>query len=757
MNKEFENPLVSIIIPVYNGSNYLSQAIESALNQTYKNIEILVINDGSCDNGATEKIALSYSDRIRYFRKINGGVASALNLGVSKMRGEYFSWLSHDDLYLPTKIESQISAIQEIEEKFFVLFGGYTTIDSHGKKIKSFRLPESIYSDVNYLIAIDTRYTLNGCTTLIPKVLFTHFGCFDEKLRYVQDYEFWFRLARVVPFYYIDENNILSRTHPDQESQANNTKASLESDNFHYYAINQLIQSKTEISSELISNYIHNAIIYKNSNYKLTYIAMMDYLFHLSKEDLKILELCTKELRFFSDTSRYLSAFNKNKEKERILIFNNVWYIGGIERVIKNLTDNFSNDYDIFILIGESDKKKGFKLSNGITMIFIPDDSIEIELDISILCRILEIDIFIGNPNLLETLMPVYKTLRAIGTKTIAFNHYSYFLPFSYERLRQLAEIRLKSLSYADLAIWPSSFSTFVYSQFNNNGIAIPNPNSYDSIDLNNSKSGNYILCIGRFYDNVKRIDLILLAFKEMYLRNQDLILQIVGEVNFEYFLIDYDMTLFQFIKKLCIPKGNLNFIGEVEDPSPYYQNSSVLISASVSEGFGLVIAEALCFGLPVVAFEYSGISELVLNNYNGFVISKNNYKLMSEKVLSLIQNKTMLEEFSSNSVSHSRKFNKLKIMKDWKLIFSKLLSNNPGFVDSLRENIQYYDFDHNLYKQLMMNEYESHLVFREPKLQEKNLLNNRLSQIKRVIVHIRDRGLIYTSKKILERLKKTK
>jgi glycosyltransferase involved in cell wall biosynthesis len=71
--------LVSIVIPVYNGANYLADAIDSALNQTYSRFEIIVMNDGSKDNGATERVALSYGDRIRYFAKPNGGVASALN------------------------------------------------------------------------------------------------------------------------------------------------------------------------------------------------------------------------------------------------------------------------------------------------------------------------------------------------------------------------------------------------------------------------------------------------------------------------------------------------------------------------------------------------------------------------------------------------------------------------------------------------------------------------------------------------------
>ena len=77
-------PLVSIVIPVYNGANYMRQAIDSALAQTYGNIEIIVVNDGSTDGGETERIALSYGDRIRYFRKENGGCASALNYGISQ-------------------------------------------------------------------------------------------------------------------------------------------------------------------------------------------------------------------------------------------------------------------------------------------------------------------------------------------------------------------------------------------------------------------------------------------------------------------------------------------------------------------------------------------------------------------------------------------------------------------------------------------------------------------------------------------------
>jgi glycosyltransferase involved in cell wall biosynthesis len=104
-------PLVSIVIPLYNGANFLSEAINCALNQTYSNIEVIVINDGSKDDGAGREVALSFGDKIRYFEQENGGVSAALNHGISKMNGEYFSWLSHDDLYTNDHIEKQVGLL----------------------------------------------------------------------------------------------------------------------------------------------------------------------------------------------------------------------------------------------------------------------------------------------------------------------------------------------------------------------------------------------------------------------------------------------------------------------------------------------------------------------------------------------------------------------------------------------------------------------------------------------------------------------
>ena len=178
MNEMLKKPLVSIIIPVYNGENYLKEAIDSALSQTYENIEILVVNDGSFD--ATEKIALSYGDKIRYFKKENGGVSSAINLGIKNMRGEYFSWLSHDDKYAPDKIMKQVERLSGCHDKPLIAMCAVRYIDKNSdflrlKKSKAYD-EKKYYLWSESLIDILKVGSYNGCSLLIPKAVFECVG-----------------------------------------------------------------------------------------------------------------------------------------------------------------------------------------------------------------------------------------------------------------------------------------------------------------------------------------------------------------------------------------------------------------------------------------------------------------------------------------------------------------------------------------------------------------------------------------------------
>lgn len=209
--------LVSIVIPAYNGSNYLKEAIASALAQTYKNIEVIVVNDGSNDGGETEKIAKSYGSKIRYFKKENGGVASALNLGIEKMTGEYFSWLSHDDMYEKTKIEDQVNFLNKLDSKNIIVACNTKVLFESGIRKKE-KIDANTFKFIDIFLSTSANVGVNGCSLLIPKDAFEICGRFNPSLSVTQDYDLWFRMKDKYKFMLLDQYLVISRRHDEQDS-----------------------------------------------------------------------------------------------------------------------------------------------------------------------------------------------------------------------------------------------------------------------------------------------------------------------------------------------------------------------------------------------------------------------------------------------------------------------------------------------------------------------------------------------------------
>lgn len=214
------NEKVSIIIPVFNGSNYMRDAIDSALNQSYKNCEVIVINDGSNDGGETERIAKSYGDKIRYYSKENGGVATAVNMGIELMTGEYFAWLSHDDMFTSDKIEKQLSAIHEsgIENAICHCNFDFLYVEDN-KRIKVNWLEQYEKKQLEASCFAPVFLAIHGSTLLIHKSHFERVGNYDETLRATQDSEFLFRVMRNQKSVFVEDSLMISRIHKKQGQQ----------------------------------------------------------------------------------------------------------------------------------------------------------------------------------------------------------------------------------------------------------------------------------------------------------------------------------------------------------------------------------------------------------------------------------------------------------------------------------------------------------------------------------------------------------
>jgi glycosyltransferase involved in cell wall biosynthesis len=258
MSEDPVKPKVSIIIPVYNGSNYIKEAIDSALSQTYRNIEIIVVNDGSADDNKTENIALSYGDKIRYFSKNNGGVATALNYGIGKMTGDYMSWLSHDDMYLPHKIERQIDYLQNIKSVTTILYSDFEIFNVETGRsqvcVTSAVSPANNMLDTLYLLFAGT---IHGCTLLLPRRCFEEVGLFDETLKTVQDYDLWFKLLKArYDFRHIEGPLIITRHHKGQGTLSMAEIHQQEVERLYIWAFDEFYESFKRFSFEQVASFV---------------------------------------------------------------------------------------------------------------------------------------------------------------------------------------------------------------------------------------------------------------------------------------------------------------------------------------------------------------------------------------------------------------------------------------------------------------------------------------------------------------------
>jgi glycosyltransferase involved in cell wall biosynthesis len=210
-------PLVSVVIPVYNGARFLSRAIDSVLAQTYPAVEVVVVDDGSTDD--SRALVAGYGDRVVAVHQANGGVAQARNAGILASRGELVAFLDQDDWWRPEKVAAQVRVFQSDAEIGLV----HTGVGHYDEQAQAFVGRLNPHDAPHELVGYCYERLLLGnsiynATVMVRRAALDAVGHFDASIagNTVADYELWLRVAQRFALAYVPEELAVFRLHADQ-------------------------------------------------------------------------------------------------------------------------------------------------------------------------------------------------------------------------------------------------------------------------------------------------------------------------------------------------------------------------------------------------------------------------------------------------------------------------------------------------------------------------------------------------------------
>lgn len=255
---------VSVVIPAYNKADLTVRTIESVLNQTYENIEVIVVDDGSTDD-TKNKLQL-FGDKIHYIHKQNGGACSARNVGIKKATGEYIALIDCDDIFYPEKIAKSIECLEKNPDCGFVHTGAYLINDDDDiiSEFRSSNHPASGWIASRLIL----KDLICNSTVIIRKECFKEVGYFDEKIFIPADWDMWLRLSEKYKAAYIDDK--LTGYRLTDSYTASNMEIGI---NETVYLLNKAFSRNNHLSSGFKKRCLANLYL----RYGLNYAVMQDF------------------------------------------------------------------------------------------------------------------------------------------------------------------------------------------------------------------------------------------------------------------------------------------------------------------------------------------------------------------------------------------------------------------------------------------------------------------------------------------------
>lgn len=201
----FNMPVISIVMPTFNRSGLIKEAVESVFNQDYSDYEVIIVDDGSTDN--TYNSIERYNANIRYIFQNNSGVSKARNTGIRAAKGNYIAFLDSDDLWDPRKLSTQLQFFENNPDSYI-----YYTREIWMRNNSRVNPPQVYFpGDRNILPKLLKRCFIGASSVMVRKDLFDHIGYFDESLPVCEDLDLWLRIILKFPIFFINKQLTIKR------------------------------------------------------------------------------------------------------------------------------------------------------------------------------------------------------------------------------------------------------------------------------------------------------------------------------------------------------------------------------------------------------------------------------------------------------------------------------------------------------------------------------------------------------------------
>lgn len=689
-------PKVTVIVPARAESKYLEATIVSVVDQTYDNIEIIVVDGALKGDDTAKRIVEPYGDKVSYYRQEGAGIAAALNFGAKKMTGQYLSWLSPGDTYDTGRVEKLVALVGRVNNT--IAISDWVVVNRNGRKIRKYVVDDRLEKSPGCFLAFARETNLNTCAMLIPADICKENGMFDGSLPCSQDYRLINRLILAGASFKVTNQSLFCYgPHPGQELSIVPTVEydydSVRSDiigTLGYDDITGYFGGKESV----VAHYkeLLNAGLPRSASFLMEKVirgslatGSRDIAERVLLDDLSGLS----EGQMATGADILVSKITKPSAKKKVLFCSAHWLTGGMERVMAILFRELRKDYEIFLITPYDERKSHIEVPGFVTSIKVSNELFVGHFDSLALsyALLLDIDVAVGFVNLFEKQLNLYKLCAGTKIKTVASNHEYYFYPYKSPVHYGVVEKRLDAYMKCDALVWANSFNAALCGMYVENNYVIGNPNNFAVAQEVKSHKDKVIICVGRFNDYVKRVDRILRCFSLILQTTPDAKLVLVGKCEKNVPIRQNDnTTVDDLINELAIPPDSINFVGEVNNVQDYYAEAKVLMLASNSEGFGMVLNEAACFGVPLVCNYIPGIEDILNDGENGYIVEQGDINSMALRVVDILNDDGLQKRLGNNARKKVQAYDSEHIGAKWRFLINSLLETKDK--DELRKKL---------------------------------------------------------------------